>query len=50
MEFRIWVLFENVQKIQVWWKSAKTYAYLWEYVAEFFLEWEIFQSKVVEKT
>ena len=27
----------------------KTYIRLWKYLAEFFLEWEIFQPKVVEK-
>jgi hypothetical protein len=27
----------------------KTYTCLWQYLAEFFLEWEIFQIKVVEK-
>jgi hypothetical protein len=27
----------------------KTFLHLWEYLAEFFLEWEIFQTKVVEK-
>ena len=27
----------------------KTYEYLWLYVDEFFLKWEIFQAKFVEK-
>ena len=27
----------------------KTYVHLWSYVAQFFLEWEIFQTEVVEK-
>jgi hypothetical protein len=27
----------------------KTYVHLWQYLAEFFLEWEMFQTKVVEK-
>jgi len=27
----------------------KTKAHLWEYLAEFFLEWEMFQTEVVEK-
>jgi hypothetical protein len=27
----------------------KTFTHLWQYLAEFFLEWEIFQIKVVEK-
>jgi hypothetical protein len=26
----------------------KTYVHLWEYLDEFFLEWEMFQTKVVE--
>jgi hypothetical protein len=28
----------------------KTYVHLWQYLTEFFLEWEMFQTKVVEKT
>ena len=27
----------------------KTFLHLWQYLAEFFLEWEMFQVKVVEK-
>jgi hypothetical protein len=27
----------------------KTYVHLWQYLAEFFLEWEIFQTNVVDK-
>jgi hypothetical protein len=27
----------------------KTYVRLWNYIAEFFLEWEMCQTKVVEK-
>ena len=27
----------------------KTYAYLWQYLAQFFLYWEMFQAKVLEK-
>jgi len=27
----------------------KTSTHLWQYLAHFFLEWEIFQTKVVEK-
>jgi hypothetical protein len=27
----------------------KAFAHLWQYIAKFFLEWEIFQTKVVEK-
>jgi hypothetical protein len=28
---------------------VKTYEQLWQYLAEFLLEWEMFQIKVVEK-
>jgi hypothetical protein len=27
----------------------KTYVYLWHHLSEFFLEWEMFHTKVVEK-
>jgi hypothetical protein len=27
----------------------KKFSYLWKYLPEFFLEWEMFQTKVVEK-
>jgi hypothetical protein len=27
----------------------KTFSLLWQYLAEFFLEWEMFQIKIVEK-
>jgi hypothetical protein len=27
----------------------KTFSHLWKYLAEFFLEWEMFQMRVVEK-
>ena len=27
----------------------KIYVHLWKYLAEFFIEWETFQAKVVEK-
>jgi hypothetical protein len=27
----------------------ETYVQLWQYLAEFFLEWEMFQTNVVEK-
>jgi hypothetical protein len=27
----------------------KTFSHLWQYLAEFFLEWEMFQIKAVEK-
>jgi hypothetical protein len=28
----------------------KTYVHVWQYIAEFFLQLEMFQTKVVEKT
>jgi hypothetical protein len=28
----------------------KTLSFFWQYLAELFLEWEMFQTKVVEKT
>ena len=53
----IWVFFENLSgKFKFYWNLTtitvlymKTYVHLWSYLAEFFLEWEIFQIKVVEK-
>jgi hypothetical protein len=27
----------------------KTFVHLWQYLAEFFLEWEMLQTKVVQK-
>ena len=27
----------------------KTYVHVWQYLAEFFLEWELFNKKVLEK-
>jgi hypothetical protein len=27
----------------------KTFVYLWQYLTEFFLEWEMFQTKFVDK-
>jgi hypothetical protein len=27
----------------------KTFTHFWQYLAEFFLEWEMFQIKVVDK-
>ena len=27
----------------------KTYVHLWQYLAQFFLEWEMFQTEVLEK-
>ena len=49
---------KSVQKVQVSLKSDKNnghftwrpiYTYFWSYLAHFFLEWEMFQTKVVEK-
>ena len=28
----------------------KMFSHLWQYLADFFLEWEMFYTKVVEKT
>jgi hypothetical protein len=28
----------------------QTYVYLWQYLAELFLEWKIFETKFVEKS
>ena len=51
------ILRKYVEKAQVTLKSyknngyfMKTYVHLWQYVAELFLEWEMFQVRVVEKT
>ena len=44
-----------IEKIQVWIKSdknngdMKTYLHLWQYLTQFFLEWEMFQTTVVKK-
>ena len=49
---------KSVEKIQTPLKSDSNnryftrwpiYAHLWSYLAEFFLEWKIFQTKVIEK-
>ena len=60
MEFGISAFLEKpVEKIQfllktdknnchfTWWRI---YVHLWSYLAEFFLEWEMFRTKFVEKT
>jgi hypothetical protein len=58
MKFDIWEFFEkSTEKNQVslkWNKNnghsyMKTNIHLWQYLAHFFLEWEMFQTKVVEK-
>jgi hypothetical protein len=57
-EIRYLITFrKSVEKIQVWLKSdknngpryMKTYVHLWYYLAGSLLEWEVFQTKVVEK-
>jgi len=45
---------KSAEKIQVWLKSdkkrcMKTFVYLWHYLAEFFLKWEIFQTNLWRK-
>jgi hypothetical protein len=44
---------ENSSFIEVWQEYRVLYMknkkYLWSYLAQFFLEWEMFQTKVVEK-
>ena len=60
MKLYFWVFFFSIkifQKIQVLLKYdikirviyVGTYVHLWEYIAQFFLEWEMFQKKAVEK-
>ena len=43
MKFDIWVFFENLSR------KFNTYVHLWQCLVEFFLEWEMFRTKVVEK-
>ena len=58
MKCDIWELYETLtRKFQISLQSDMINRYctwrlnvhLWQYLAEFFLEWEIFQTKVVEK-
>jgi hypothetical protein len=57
MKFGIWVVFENLSRIFKFHYNLttitvlymKTYVHLWQYLAQFSLEWEMFQIKVVEK-
>jgi len=54
MKFHIWVFFENLSSFgEIWqeWRvlCMKTTIHLWSYLSHFFLEWEILQTKVVEK-
>ena len=43
-----WAFFENL--IRITGNLHEMYVHLWYYVAEFYLEWEIFQIKVVKKS
>ena len=53
----IWVCFKNLKRTKVSLKSDKNdgyfymkiYVYLWQYLTEFFSEWEMFQTKVIQK-
>jgi len=54
MKFDIWVFFENLsRKLKFYsnltWLYMKTSTHLWLYLDHFFLEWEMLQTKVVEK-
>ena len=50
MKFDIWKFFEDLWNlIRVAGILMKTYVNLWQYLAEFLLEWEMFQAKVVQK-
>ena len=58
MKFYIWVLFskkcrENSSFIKIWQQQPvlymKTNILFWSHLAQFFLEWEMFQTKVVQK-
>jgi len=44
---------ENSSFVEIWREKRVLYmkadVYLWQYLAHFFLEWEMFQTKVVEK-
>jgi hypothetical protein len=44
---------ENSNFVRIWQEfralDMKTFSHLWQYLDEFFLEWEMFQTKVVEK-
>jgi hypothetical protein len=57
MKFDIRVFFENMSvnssfiKIGQEWRvlDVKTHVYIWKYLAQFILEWEIFQTQFVYK-
>jgi hypothetical protein len=43
---------ENTNFIKIWWYSVlylKTDIHFWSYLVQFFSEWEMFQTKVVDK-
>jgi len=59
-EFPLHLIFEYFSKIlpwkshfiKIWWPMRNlhnTNIHIWSYLAQFFLEWEVFQTKVVEK-
>jgi hypothetical protein len=39
----------SIEKIQVLLKFDKSYVHLWWRLDEFFLEWEMFQARIVEE-
>ena len=47
------ICWENSSFIKIWQEQQvlymENYVHLWYYLAEFFLEWDMFQTKVVEK-
>jgi len=57
VKFGLWVFFRNSVKksscIKIWKDKRapylKTCVHLWSYLAQYFLEWEMFRTKVVDK-
>jgi len=52
MKFEIWVYFENMSRKLKFDRSrlyVKTNIRYWPYLAQFFLEWILFQTRLVEK-
>jgi hypothetical protein len=54
MKICVWLFFENLSRKSKIWQEKRvlfmnTYVHLWQYLAELFLNWEIFQTKVVGK-
>ena len=54
MKFYIWLFFENPSRKSKMWQEKRvlfmnTHVHLWQYLAELFLNWEMFQTKVLEK-